>query len=926
MRIVKATSQITPEIALTMGGKGSNLYKLTQSGAAVPPFLVITSPCFTEFIAGIQHEFDAVVDALDCSSPARVAETSRCVREFLVRQSLPAAIEQELLESLKDVAGPGDFLAVRSSALGEDSKEFSYAGMLDSYLFRKTPEEVKAAVLECWASLYSDRAVAYRHMRGVSQKGLAMAVVVQKMIDGSASGVTFTVNPNTKYVDEILISAVPGLGEGLVSGGLDADQFVVLKNEDYTIDTRTVVDKVGRVVFDRDKGFGTREEELPAESRNKPCLTDEQIVQIAKVCHQIERFYDGKPQDIEWTIDTDGTVRILQSRPITTIDRPFPSERAHITVWDNSNIVESYSGVTTPLTFSFALYAYHQVYIQFCEVLGVPKQDILEKDFNFGNMLGLLNGRIYYNLKNWYHLISVLPGYQYNSRFMEGMMGVKVKFDFDPTIRKSSGGFFQKYFIELPRLAWVGANLAWKFYTMDSQVKDFMTIFQSMYDHYKDFDFDNAPAQKLVEIYNELEFKVLRNWKAPIINDFMAMIFYGILRSLVSSWNLDKDGALANNLLAGQGNVESTLPLKALQKIAREIVSTPTLLETFKQHDPAALRRMFCKTPNTSDPAEQQKLCKDIQEYLNLYGYRSMNELKLEEPSLNEKPEFIFQMLKNYLSMPLGNEEDSGKKEAAMREEAEKRVTEMLAGQKIWGIIPKLSILTFVTKYAKKAMAVREYQRFARTKMYGLARRIFLGIGKRMQERGLLEDANDVFYLTKQEVIGYVVGTATSQKLRELSLIRKQEFDAYRAMDELPDRIETKGMVYTNDLTQGVLKAQESTDPNVLKGLAACPGIVRKRVKVILTPRDDMTLNGEILVAARTDPGWVPLYASASGLLIERGSMLSHSVIVARELGLPAIVGITDITKRVKTGDIVEMDGSTGIVRIIERLDADQKA
>ncbi|HNV70384.1 MAG TPA: PEP/pyruvate-binding domain-containing protein, partial [Candidatus Ozemobacteraceae bacterium] len=269
MRIIKATSPITPEIALTMGGKGSNLYKLTQSGAAVPPFFVLGSPCFTEFLTGFQAEFERIVDALDCSTPARVAETSRQVREFLCQQRMPAAIAQEAMLALKEIAGEGDFLAVRSSALGEDSKEFSYAGMLDSYLFRKTPEEVQQAVLECWASLYSDRAVAYRHMRGVSQKGLAMAVVVQKMIDGSASGVTFTVNPNTKYADEILISAVPGLGEGLVSGGLDADQFVVLKGDTYAIDTRTVADKVGRVVFDRDKGFGTIEKELPPETRNK---------------------------------------------------------------------------------------------------------------------------------------------------------------------------------------------------------------------------------------------------------------------------------------------------------------------------------------------------------------------------------------------------------------------------------------------------------------------------------------------------------------------------------------------------------------------------------------------------------------------------------------------------------------------------------
>lgn len=930
LRIITPNSMSPADAAPIAGGKGANLLRLVAAGAEVPPFVIVSSRCFDAFIKDFRSEFDGVVRRLDGSSPMKVAETSKAVRDCIISHPLPKLIADEMYAALRDQIGTDAFVAVRSSALGEDSKEFSYAGMLDTYLFCRTESEIALAVVNCWASMYSDRAVSYRFMRGISQSGISMAVVVQEMADGIASGVTFTVNPQTKYEDEILINAVWGLGEGLVSGGVDADRFVVIKKDEFPIDKSEIAHKGERVIFDRAQGYGTIEEKIPDEEAAKPCLTEQQIRSVAAVCTRIEREYGGVPQDIEWTVSRDGRVKILQTRPITTVDRPWPSERPYVTLWDNSNIVESYSGVTTPLTFSFALNAYHNVYVQFCQVLGVPEEIIKKYDFNFGNMLGLLNGRIYYNLKNWYRLVSVLPGYSFNSRFMEGMMGVKATFDFSTETHeeRNQAGFFRRWFIELPRMGWVGANLAWKFWTIDAEVKKFMDIYTKMYNKYKDFDFDNQPAHRLVDIYNELVTTVLGNWKAPIINDFMAMIFYGVLKSLIGAWLPNAEHSLQNDLVAGQGNVESTLPMRAMQKMARFIKAHADLAGLFQTLDAATLKNRFIAGPasEAGAPAEERELAAQIKAYLDEFGFRTMNELKLEEPSLNEKPEFLFSMLKNYSAGPLPPEEDTGTQEAKKREAAEKRVEEALRDQTFWGFIPKLPIMKFVTDYAKKAVAVREYQRFARTKMYGLARRIYIGIGRRLAERGVIDHHDDVFYLHKDEIMSYVVGTAASQKLRELAAIRKAEFDAYRQMDELPDRIETKGIVYTNDLNKSVLKVQQSDDPNVLQGIGGCSGVVRKRVKVILNPSDDMNLNGEILVAARTDPGWVPLFATAAGLLIERGSMLSHSVIVARELGLPAIVGITGITKRVKTGDLVEMDGTTGIVRIIERAEGGESA
>jgi pyruvate,water dikinase len=449
-----------------------------------------------------------------------------------------------------------------------------------------------------------------------------------------------------------------------------------------------------------------------------------------------------------------------------------------------------------------------------------------------------------------------------------------------------------------------------------------MDVYQKMYAKYKDFDFNSAPAHQLVDIFNELDNTVLSNWKAPIINDFMAMIFYGVLDMLMKKWDLNEDPALKNDLLAGQGNVESTLPMRLIQKIAKSIASDDELKELFKKHTAAELKPMFIPVPTSDKPANHVDLARQIEDYLDQYGYRAMCELKLEEPSMSEKPEFLFDMLKNYANAPINEENDAGDKERLVREMAERKVRSLLGDQAILWKLKKIDILMFVANWTKKAMAVREYQRFARTKMYGIVSRIFKGIGRRFVERKVIDKVEDVFYLTMEESLEYIVGTARSQKLRELAALRRAEFKEYEEMEELPDRIETIGITYCNDLTRGVLPdGGEDDDPDVIRGIGGCSGKITGKVKVILHPGDDMSLNGEILVAARTDPGWVPLFATASALLIERGSMLSHSVIVARELGLPAVVGATGVTKKVKTGDVVELDGTTGIVRIISRAE-----
>jgi pyruvate,water dikinase len=249
-----------------------------------------------------------------------------------------------------------------------------------------------------------------------------------------------------------------------------------------------------------------------------------------------------------------------------------------------------------------------------------------------------------------------------------------------------------------------------------------------------------------------------------------------------------------------------------------------------------------------------------------------------------------------------------------LRAKAEQRVREVLRGHPI-----RRLIFGWVLKHARGRVRDRENLRFERTRLFGRVRMIFVALGKQFHALDLLDDPRDIFYLEQDEVLDYVEGTAACTDLRGLAAVRKAEFARYRQMPRPADRFETRGLVYIGHRYERLTPLAAVGDAEERSGLGCCPGVVRGRVRVITNPRGAELHHGEILVAERTDPGWIMLFPSAAGLLVERGSLLSHSAIVARELGIPAIVSITDVTRWLQTGDEVELDGSSGQVRRLAR-------
>ena len=735
--------------------------------------------------------------------------------------SVEGASEDEIALALQKFDDNALF-AVRSSAAVEDGSEHSFAGQFETYL-NIPKSEVCENVKKVQNSIHSERVAAYKRERGIESISTP-AVLVQQMVKADCAGVAFGANPVTGNTKECVISAVSGLGDKLVDGSVDADTYTV---------TGDSVDGEG-------------------------VLTHEQCKEIAALCKMTSRFF-GCCQDIEWAYEN-GKLYLLQSRPITSL-RKFTAKSGYINIWDNSNIAESYNGITTPLTFSFIRLAYEHVYREMCRMLGVSEKKIIENDYIFTHMLGLCDGQVYYNLLSWYKLVAILPGYKTNAKFMEQMMGVKE--GLSPEVRK---------LLPPPSDATIFTAIRrlWKHHRRNE--KYVAGFYHLLNNTIKSRDLSDYSLFELAQYYRELESKLLKHWEAPVINDFFSMIFYGLLKNVSKKWCGIEDENKFNGLLRNTGDIISAEPARLVREMAEMKV-------------------------------RGEDISGRIIQYLDKFGDRCINELKLESETLTDNPTILYKAIENYAIKIKNGDVQTVKDDFDEREIINK------AGF-------KKPIFKWILKNARRTIRNRENLRFERTRVFGTVRGIFREIGMRLANFKAIDHRDDIFYLELGETLAYIEGTATTHDLRGLVEVRKKEFAAFERLAE--GRFETYDCV---SLSQRHFKQPDNTDitGDTLHGLGCCPGIVCGRARVITEPKDAVIFPGEILVAQRTDPGWIMLFPVAAGVLVEYGSLLSHAAIVVREMGIPAVVSVKNLFANVETGDLLELDGEKGVVRIIEK-------
>ncbi len=836
-----------------IGGKAQALASLQHTNLPIPSWFIVSPEAFWSSLISKEALTFAVTDTE--------------IHVAISKLQVPEKVCREILKALQTLCPNGESVAVRSSAMDEDGAEHSFAGQLESFLF-VPPQAVVEKILAVWRSGFSERILAYRLVNNLSFLPTPPAVLIQRMINADAAGVAFGANPITGQRHFAIVSAVSGMGDVLVSGECDADAFHV--------------NREGEIVMQKLAG-------------NSAVLSDQQIKEIASMVGACNQHFN-RPQDIEWAIEN-GQLWLLQSRPITTLSK-IADPDGGLNLWDNSNIAESYGGVTSPLTFSFARRAYEEVYRQFCHLMLVPKATIESHDQTFKHMLGLIRGRVFYNLLNWYRVLAMLPGFKMNRRFMEQMMGVKEGLPASLLAELASVSQGEKLSDSLNLLITIG-GLIKNHFRLPNTISAFYARLNDALQETKPA-LHEMRADELAAYYRKIESHLLKRWDAPLINDFFAMIFYGLLRRLVEKWCGDKDGSLQNNLLCGEGGIISAEPAKRIQAIAESVKDNREFVD------------VLCRGTVREINSQLKKLSifnAQLSTYLEKFGDRCLDELKLESATLNDNPLMLFRSIGNLAKRLNLKSAEVNNPENSLRFEAEQRIKALFSGHPI-----RCLIFNWVLRNARARVRDRENLRFERTRLFGRARRLFIEIGNRFYADNLLNKPRDIFYLEVEEILGFIAGTTTTTNLKALVALRQVEFELHRQAQIPSDRFDTRGTVHQGNQFQSIKTATVSKIGDTRQGLGCCPGIVRGKVRVITDPRHAVIQSGEILVAERTDPGWIMLFPSAAAVLVERGSLLSHAAIVAREMGIPAIVSIAGITQWLKDGDEVEMDGSTGIV------------
>lgn len=847
------------------GGKAATLAWLAAEGLPVPGWCVVTP--------------DAFAASLDPMAQAALARSSTApeAAAALAGLEIAPAVAAALQAVLAQLAPDGARLAVRSSAVEEDSAGHSFAGQLESCL-NVAPDEVAQRVIDVWRSGFAPRVYAYRQERGLSGSPAAPAVLIQLMVPADAAGVAFSADVVSGRRGVAVVSAVTGLGESLVSGAQTGDTWHISRQGVIT--------------------------PVAVQIPSRPVLTETQVQEVAALARRCAARL-GRPQDIEWAMAGE-TLYLLQARPITTL-AGLPDPDGVKTLWDNSNIVESYGGMTTPLTYSFARRAYEEVYQELCRILGVPRSVIQANQPVFANMIGLIRGRIYYNLLNWYRVLALLPGFKANRRFMEQMMGVKEALPESVAAELAATTWRQRMADRL-HLARTLVGLVAGFLRLEARKRRFYARLDAALGQGRP-DLSGQRADELVAYYHALDSQLLPHWDAPLVNDFFAMIFYGVLRKLTGQWCGDVEGTLQNDLLTGEGGMISAEPAARVRRLAelaaQADAAQPGLVALFRTGSRRQIETAMVKAPLLEEA---------YHDYLARFGDRCLHELKLESATLHDDPlpllRSVGRLAHQHRLDPAALPADDRQPQA--RGQAEGRVAHALAGKPL-----RRGLFAWVLKNARRLVRDRENLRFERTRVFGRARQIFRELGRRFVADGLLDDPADVFYLEVDEICGVVEGTATSVNLRGPAGLRKAEFATYAALPAPDARFATVGAVHPGNEFRGavaMIPQGAEIDGGQRIGLGCSPGRVRGRVCVVQNPLDAALVAGDIVVAEHTDPSWIMILPLAAGLVVERGSLLSHAAIVARELGIPAVVGLAGAPSWLKDGEWVEVDGSTGVV------------
>lgn len=556
-------------------------------------------------------------------------------------------------------------------------------------------------------------------------------------------------------------------------------------------------------------------------------------------------------------------------------------------VWDKTNIGENYPGITSPLTYSFIKNAYAKVYANFVKLVGVDREVIESNRVIFENMIGYVHGEVFYNIDNWYELVKLLPGYQYNKPFFENMLNPvaqkkenirdKITFGFLWNNRKVIRKFFNSIIFITPLY------------------KKFEKEFRETYQSYQLVNLKKLNNFEIVSKFEELQNKFFSTWAYTIVNDFRVMIYYGILTKFIKAHFSEESDRLLSLIYGIKNKPDSIRPLKRLIEMARFVKSSEDYLRLFEENLVSISEKM-------SEP-KYKLIKKKITDYLDSFGERAFNELKLEETNFKEKPESLLCLLRHYIHY---SQEELDQILSRIDVKQSKSINSFRNKLNLQDRV----IFKYLVKNTVQSIYKREEYRLKRAKVFNIAKDFFKEISQRMVKAGDLKKEDDIFYLYMNEVFDHIRYHRLKEDL-EVTIKKRESLLKDYEKRPLSRRVSTSGLP-----SQEIVIDMTKKHKQRLKGTLVSQGAV-DNVEVVVMPKLNLNVNvrGKVLVTETTDPGWTVLFPLIKGVIIERGGLLSHASIVARELGIPCII-VQDATKILKTGDAIKLDVQ-GLITIV---------
>lgn len=874
-----------------VGGKAANLGETTRAGLPVPPGFCLTTEAYRRAVgpAGLEDVHSALAATGDHDLAALATLAARA-RELILGVDVPPEIAASVRESYAAL-GTDVPVAVRSSATAEDLPLASFAGQQDTYLNVLGADAVLDAVRRCWASLWTDRAVAYRATHGISPSTVALAVVVQRMVDAAVAGVLFTANPVTGRRHEAVIDASPGLGEAVVSGAVNPDHFVV-DTATGAIPERRPGDKA--IAIRPLPGGGTERTVLPPDSG--PSLDDAEVRELAALGSTVERHY-GAPQDIEWAIDAAGKLWLVQSRPITTL-YPLPDPRPDLPEPDGVRVFLCFSlaqGLTRPLT-PMGMAGFRLIAGSVARSAGF---DVPEPR----------NGPAPYRQAGQRLFVDFTPVV----RSSVGRAIVPRVFDI---MEARSAAVLRRLFAD-PRFT-VTTRSPWRVlrHVVPVAAKGRVpeTLFRALLRPeaalLRAESFGGrlraslaVPADATAsERLNHAE-RILGGKLFPIVPAVLPLPALGFA-SLAVAGKLagagTNSGALQAVLRGLPNNVTTEMDL-ALWHLATAIRAHPAAAAVFDGASPRELARQY---RSGGLPAVVQS---GLAGFLTRYGHRAVAEIDLGMPRWSDDPTHILGVLANYLKLDdpaLAPDRQFAK--AAREAEARMEQLVAVAGSR-GGPAGRLRarLVRGALRRTRMFAGLRELPKYHIVEGLAAVRKELSAVGAELAAAGRIGEADDIFFLDFAEAHRALAGAS----LREVVAERREAYDAELGRRRIPRVLLSDGTE-----PEALQAAGTGATAGVLSGTPASAGTVTARARVILDPQGAALEPGEILVAPSTDPGWTPLFLTAGGLVMEMGGPNSHGAVVAREYGIPAVVGVPDATAIISSGQLITLDGGAGTV------------